>query len=42
MKAFLLLIILSFIVADEVYTVRSGDTLSGIAAKYGVTVAQLQ
>lgn len=24
------------------YTVRSGDTLSGVAAKYGVTVAQLQ
>jgi predicted chitinase len=42
MKAFLLLILLSFIVADEVYIVKSGDCLSAIAAKYGVTVAQLQ
>ena len=28
--------------ADGTYTVKSGDTLSGIAAKFGVTVAQLQ
>jgi|GEM_PF-2349950 len=28
--------------AGTTYTVKSGDTLSGIAAKFGVTVAQLQ
>lgn len=28
--------------APRTYTVRSGDTLSGIAAKHGVSVAQLQ
>lgn len=30
------------LVASTTYTVKSGDTLSGIAAKFGVTVAQLQ
>ena len=41
MKKLLFLILIAFIYADEVYTVRSGDTLSGIAAKYGVTVNDL-
>ena len=26
----------------QYYTIKSGDTLSGIAAKYGTTVSQLQ
>ena len=41
MKIILFLFALSFIVADEYYTVVSGDTLSGIASRYGVTVNQL-
>ena len=41
MKKLLFLILIAFIYADEIYTVRSGDTLSGIAAKYGVTVSNL-
>src|SRR5690625_7753479 len=28
--------------STETYTVKSGDTLSGIAVKFGVTTAQLQ
>ena len=41
MKIILFLFALSFIVADEYYTVVSGDTLSGIASRYGVSVNQL-
>ena len=41
MKKLLFLILIAFIYADEVYTVRSGDTLTKIAAKYGVTVKDL-
>ena len=41
MKKLLFLILIAFIYADEIYTVRSGDTLTKIAAKYGVTVDDL-
>ena len=41
MQKLLLLILISFIVADEYYTIRSGDTLSGIASRYGVSVSDL-
>lgn len=41
MQKLLLLILVSFIVADEYYTIRSGDTLSGIASRYGVSVSDL-
>jgi len=38
----LFLIFFVFIFADKTYTVKKGDTLSGIASKYGVTVLELQ
>ena len=41
MKAILLIILISFVFADEYYTVRAGDTLSAIAARYGTTYLQL-
>ena len=41
MKKLLFLILIAFIYADEVYTVKSGDTLTKIAAKYGVTIDDL-
>ena len=41
MKTLLFLILIAFIYADEVYIVRSGDTLSDIALRYGVTVNDL-
>ena len=41
MQKILFLILISFILADEVYYVKSGDTLSGIASRYGVTVSDL-
>ena len=41
MKSVLLLILISFIFADEYYTIQPGDTLSAIAIRYGVTVSDL-
>ena len=41
MQKLLLLILISFIVADEYYTIKSGDTLSGIASRFGVSVSDL-
>ena len=41
MKSFLLLILISFIVADKYYTIQPGDTLSAIATKFGVTLSNL-
>ena len=41
MKAILLIAFLSLVLADQTYTVQSGDTLSGIAAKFGTTTSQL-
>ena len=41
MKKILFLILISFILADEVYYVKSGGTLSGIASRYGVSVSDL-
>lgn len=41
MKKIIFFLLLAFIFADEYYTVKSGDTLSEIAQRYGVTVAQL-
>ena len=41
MKSVLLLILISFIFADQTYTVQSGYTLGGIASRFGVTVSDL-
>lgn len=41
MKTILLIALISLVFADERYTVRSGDTLSGIASRYGTTYQQL-
>ena len=41
MKALLVIALISLVLADETYTVRSGDTLSGIASRYGTTYQQL-
>ena len=40
MKSFLFIILIAFITSKK-YTVKSGDTLSAIAAKFGVTVKDL-
>ena len=41
MKTLLVIALISLVLADETYTVRSGDTLSGIASRYGTTYQQL-
>ena len=41
-KVLLFVFLISSAVSAITYTVKSGDTLSAIAAKYGVTVSQLQ
>lgn len=41
MKILLIALLFSLILCDEYYTVRSGDTLSEIALRYGTTVSQL-
>ena len=39
MKVYLFLVLISFIIADEYYTVQSGDYLGKIASRYGVSVS---
>ena len=41
MKSVLLLILISFIFADQTYTIQSGDTIEGIASRFGVNVSDL-
>ena len=41
MKVYLFLALISFIIADEYYTVQSGDYLGKIANRYGVSVSDL-
>ena len=41
-KVLLFVYIISSVLSATTYTVKSGDTLSAIAAKYGVTISQLQ